>query len=67
MWIPSDTYLRLLFGYWSLETLMDAWPDISVKEGQGHIWDREGIKIADIYPGEALSLREKNPWFKGQR
>jgi predicted amidohydrolase len=31
------------------------------------IWDREGMVVYDVDPDEALTLREKNPWFKGQR
>lgn len=31
------------------------------------IWDKEGIIIHDVNSGEALNLRGKNPWFKGQR
>jgi len=31
------------------------------------IWDSEGIIVYDVTPAEALSLREKNPWFNGQR
>jgi len=31
------------------------------------IWDREGIILYDVNPDNALDLREKNPWFKGQR
>ena len=29
--IPPDAFLRLLFGYRSLDELFDAWPDITVK------------------------------------
>ncbi len=31
------------------------------------IWDREGIILYDVNPDSAPDLREKNPWFKGQR
>ena len=31
------------------------------------IWDQEGIIVYDVNPDDALDLREKNPWFKGQR
>ena len=31
------------------------------------IWDHEGIIIYDVDPDDALDLRDKNPWFKGQR
>lgn len=31
------------------------------------IWDREGIILYDVCPDRAGTLREKNPWFVGQR
>jgi predicted amidohydrolase len=31
------------------------------------IWDQERILVYDVNPGEALALREENPWFRGQR
>ncbi len=31
------------------------------------IWDTEGIIYADVRPEEVLALRQKNPWFVGQR
>lgn len=31
------------------------------------IWNKEGIIIADVYPGEVPELRKKNPWFTGMR
>jgi predicted amidohydrolase len=31
------------------------------------IWNREGILITDIFPAEVSRLREKNPWYHGQR
>jgi predicted amidohydrolase len=31
------------------------------------IWDREGIIMADVNPARALALRERNPWYRGQR
>jgi hypothetical protein len=31
--IPADAFLRLLFGYRTLEQLWDAWPDTVVKDG----------------------------------
>ena len=31
------------------------------------IWDREGVIIRDVLPGDVPRLREKNPWYRGQR
>ena len=31
------------------------------------IWDREGMIISDVYPGQVAKIRNENPWFKGQR
>jgi len=31
------------------------------------IWDREGGIIRDVLPGDVPRLREKNPWYRGQR
>lgn len=39
LWIPPDAFVRLLFGYRNLESLMDAWPDIVVKASSRHLWD----------------------------
>jgi hypothetical protein len=35
--IPADAFLRLLFGYRTLDQLWDAWPDTVVKEGSREI------------------------------
>ena len=37
--IPPDAFVRLLFGYRSLDQLRDAWPDIIVKPQRRHILD----------------------------
>jgi predicted amidohydrolase len=29
------------------------------------IWDKEGIIISDVNPGEVSKIREENPWFTG--
>ena len=31
------------------------------------IWNREGIIITDVFPATVSSLREQNPWYRGQR
>ncbi len=31
------------------------------------IWNKEGIVIADVDPGEVPEIREQNPWFAGLR
>jgi predicted amidohydrolase len=31
------------------------------------IWEKEGIIIADVYPGDVPELRKKNPFFTGMR
>lgn len=31
------------------------------------IWNREGILVTDIFPAVVSKLREKNPWYHGQR
>ena len=31
------------------------------------IWDSEGLILADVHPEEVLSLRQDNPWYRGQR
>lgn len=31
------------------------------------IWDTEGIIYADVSPEDVLTLRQRNPWFVGQR
>lgn len=31
------------------------------------IWDKEGVVLADVYPGEVPEIRERNPWFVGLR
>jgi predicted N-acetyltransferase YhbS len=38
--IPPDAFVRLLFGYRSLEQLQDAWPDLSVKPGSQPILEQ---------------------------
>jgi len=31
------------------------------------IWDKEGIILGDVYPGQVKQLRNDNPWFNGLR
>ena len=31
------------------------------------IWNKEGLIISDVNPGEVTQIREKNPWFTGMR
>jgi hypothetical protein len=31
------------------------------------IWDKEGLILADVYPGEIEEIRKKNPWYIGMR
>ncbi len=31
------------------------------------LWDEEGVITADVDPEKALDLRERNPWYRGQR
>lgn len=31
------------------------------------IWDKEGIILGDVYPGQVAQLRKDNPWFHGLR
>ena len=31
------------------------------------IWNKEGVIIADVNPGEVPKIREENPWFTGMR
>ena len=31
------------------------------------IWNREGIIISDVDPGEVMEIRKDNPWFNGLR
>jgi predicted amidohydrolase len=31
------------------------------------IWDREGVILADVCPEEVVGLRDRNPWYRGQR
>jgi len=31
------------------------------------IWEKEGVIIADVNPGEIPAIRHKNPWFNGLR
>ncbi|MEE9463169.1 MAG: carbon-nitrogen hydrolase family protein [Bacteroidales bacterium] len=31
------------------------------------IWDKEGLIIGDVNPGEVSQIRENNPWFTGSR
>jgi predicted amidohydrolase len=31
------------------------------------IWNKEGLIISDVDPGEVSQIREKNPWFTGLR
>lgn len=35
--IPNDAFIRLLFGYRTVEELWDAWPDIVIKSERKHI------------------------------
>jgi len=37
--IPPDAFVRLVFGYRTLEELQDAWPDIRIKPERRHIVD----------------------------
>ena len=37
--IPPEAFVRLVFGYRSLEQLFDAWPDIIVKRAIRHLID----------------------------
>jgi hypothetical protein len=36
--IPPDAFVRLLFGYRSLEELLDAWPDTRIREEIRPLW-----------------------------
>ena len=31
------------------------------------IWEKEGVILADVFPGEVPTIRHKNPWFNGLR
>jgi predicted amidohydrolase len=31
------------------------------------IWDKEGMIVGDVFPGQAVQLRKNNPWYKGLR
>jgi 5-aminopentanamidase len=31
------------------------------------IWDHEGIILKDVFPADVPKLRDKNPWYHGQR
>jgi (R)-amidase len=31
------------------------------------IWEKEGLILADVYPGEIEEIRKKNPWYIGMR
>lgn len=31
------------------------------------IWDKEGIIMSDVYPGQVEKIRQENPWYKGLR
>ena len=37
--IPRDAFIRLLFGFRSLDQLRDAWPDIDIKPTKRHLFD----------------------------
>ncbi len=37
--IPPDAFIRLLFGYRSLDALHDAWPDIEIKAARRYLWE----------------------------
>jgi predicted amidohydrolase len=31
------------------------------------IWDKEGIILADVFPGRVAEMRKANPWYTGLR
>lgn len=31
------------------------------------IWDKEGMILGDVFPGQAVHLRKNNPWYEGLR
>lgn len=44
--LPADAFVRLLFGYRTLDELRDAWPDIVVQPARRHLADALFPKIA---------------------
>lgn len=47
--IPTDAFIRLVFGYRSLDELMDAWPDIVMKAESRHLVDVLFPRIASYF------------------
>ena len=49
--------------------LCEGGSNITGPEGEvmGEIWDKEGLVIADVYPGKVPELRKNNPHFTGHR
>jgi predicted amidohydrolase len=43
--------------------------NITGPEGEvfAEIWDKEGIIVADVFPGKVSELRKANPWYTGLR
>ena len=43
--------------------------NITGPEGEvmAEIWDREGILLADVFPGKVAEMRKTNPWYTGLR
>lgn len=44
--LPADAFVRLLFGYRTLDELRDAWPDIMVQPARRHLVDALFPQIA---------------------
>ncbi len=43
--------------------------NITGPEGEvmAEIWDKEGIILADVFPGKVAEMRKANPWYTGLR
>jgi len=43
--------------------------NITGPEGEliDEIWDKEGVIVADVYPGRVAKIRSENPWYTGLR
>ena len=56
--IPPDAFLRLLFGYRSLDELFDAWPDITVKPEARAVLDTLFPRLQPFFYGPYHYLGE---------
>jgi predicted N-acetyltransferase YhbS len=57
--IPPDAFVRLIFGYRTLDELQDGWPDIVVRPASRHLLDSLFVKAPGYFWMPYLTFVEK--------